>query len=344
MHKTEIYVLLLLMRRLNDMKGSLLEINDLKTYFFTESGIVKAVDGISFRVDRGEIVGLIGESGSGKTVTALSVLRVVPSPGEIVGGKIIFEDKNLLDLKEKNMRGIRGKKIAMVFQDPTSSIDSLYSIGSQLTEVIKYHNNDLSKKEVMEKAVELLAKVKMSDPEILVNQYPHQLSGGMKQRVALARALAGYPILLFADEPTTNLDVTIQAQILELLRDLNKSQGMTMILITHNMGIVAEETKSVVVVYAGMLCESGDTRSLFKKPLHPYTAALLSSVPRVDVRRELEVIPGNIPDPIEPPSGCRFHPRCKYTKEICKKETPPIEIVDNGRLVACHRWRELSLG
>jgi len=326
------------------MKSSLLEITDLKTYFFTTFGVVKAVDGISFKVDRGEIIGLVGESGSGKTVTVQSVLRVVPSPGKIIGGKIIFEGKNLLELKEEEMREIRGKKIGMVFQDPTSSLDPLYSIGSQLTEIIKHHNGDLSKKEAMEKAVELLAKIKIPDPEIRVNQYPHQLSGGMRQRVALARALAGDPNLLIADEPTTNLDVTIQAQILELLKDLNRSQGMTVILITHDMGIVAETTKSVVVVYAGRLCESGDTRSLFRKPLHPYMAALLSTVPRLDVRRELEVIPGNIPNLIEPPSGCRFHPRCKYAKEICKKVTPPIETVDNRRLIACHRWRELSLG
>jgi oligopeptide/dipeptide ABC transporter ATP-binding protein len=324
------------------MEG-LLEIKGLKTYFFTEAGVVKAVDGIDFQVGKDESVGLVGESGSGKTVTGLSVFRIVPQPGKIISGSIIFEGEDLLTKSEEEMRRIRGRKISMTFQDPTTSLDPLYTVGDQLAEVIKEHQRELSKKEAMEKATKLIEMVGISEPRIRVNEYPHELSGGMKQRIAIARALASGPSLLFADEPTTNLDVTVQAQVLELIKDLREKQKMSLVMITHDMGIVAEMTQRVQVLYAGMVAEVGETHSLFKRPQHPYTEALLQAVPRIDKRKELRVIPGNIPNLINPPTGCRFHPRCPYAKEICKEKAPQLELTDKGHLSACHLWRDLSL-
>ncbi|MBS7614467.1 ABC transporter ATP-binding protein [Candidatus Bathyarchaeota archaeon] len=321
----------------------LLDVKGLKTYFFTEAGIVKAVDGVDFKVEKDETVGLVGESGSGKTVTSLSIMRIVPQPGRILAGSIMFEGEDLLAKSEDEMRKIRGAKIAMTFQDPTTSLNPLYTIGSQLAEVIREHNKDLSKKQVTEQVIKLLEMVRISEPELRIKAYPHELSGGMKQRIAIARALACGPSLLFADEPTTNLDVTVQAQVLSLLKDLRQKEKMSLVMITHDMGIVAEVTQRVQVLYAGMVAEVADTRSLFKKPSHPYTEALLQAVPRIDQRKDLKVIPGNIPNLIDPPSGCRFHPRCPYAQEICTKKVPPLEVTDNGHLVACHFWRNLSL-
>jgi len=324
------------------MAEPLLDVENLRTYFFTEAGVVKAVDGVSISLGKGETLGLVGESGSGKTVTAFSVLRIVPRPGRVIGGKVTFEGASILDLSEEEMRRIRGAKIAIIFQDPSSSLNPVYTVGSQIAEIIRHHQG-LGKREALSKAVDLLDMVGISEPETRIHQYPHQLSGGMKQRIAIARALACDPVLLFADEPTTNLDVTIQAQVLELIRELRRRLGMSLVMITHDMGIVAEMADHVTVLYAGQVCESAATIRLFRTPRHPYTEALLRAVPRIDQRKELRVIPGNIPNLIEPPPGCRFHPRCPYARDACSQAVPRLEEVDRGHLAACHRWRELNL-
>lgn len=324
------------------MTEKLLEITDLRTYFFTEAGVVRAVDGISVDVKSGETIGLVGESGSGKSVTAQSALRIVPRPGRIVDGSIKFEGEDLLAKSEDEMRKYRGPKMAVVFQDPTTSLNPVYTVEKQLTDILMLHK-DLTKQDARKSALSLLERVKISEPEKRLRAYPHELSGGMKQRIAIARALSCEPRLLFADEPTTNLDVTIQAQVLDLLKQLQKELGMTMVMITHDMGIIADMTERVTVLYAGKVMEVADTKSVFTDPKHPYTEALLKAVPSVAQTRTLEVIPGNIPNLIEPPAGCVFHPRCKYAKEICMKEVPKLEKAAEGHYVACHRWRELKL-
>ncbi len=325
------------------MPDSVLRVENLRTYFFTYAGIVKAVDGISLDVNKGETLGVVGESGSGKTVTAQSILRIVPSPGRIVDGTIEFEGKNLLKLSEQQMQRIRGKEIAYVFQDPTTTLDPVYKVGDQLSEVIMRHHK-ISKRDALAKATDLLRSVEIPDPEIRINQYPHELSGGTKQRIAIARALSGDPTLILADEPTTALDVTIQAQILDLLKELKNRLNVAMILITHDMGIVAEICDRVTVLYAGQVCETGTVEQVFEKPKHPYTQALLTSVPNLALRKEkLSVIPGNVPNLIEPPSGCRFNPRCPYAQQVCIDKVPELEPIGEGRLVHCHRWKELDL-
>ena len=324
------------------MEENLLDISGLKTHFFTEAGVVKAVDGISFNLRRGESLGLVGESGSGKTVTALSVLRTVPKPGKIVDGKVEFNGENLLEKTEAEMRMMRGKEIAIIFQDPSSSLNPVYSIETQLRDVILAHE-EISAKECREKIVELLELVGLPEAETRMREYHHQFSGGMKQRVAIARALALEPTLLFADEPTTNLDVTVQAQVLTLLNELKKKLGTSLIMITHDMGIVAQMTTRMVVLYAGHVFEISETSDLFEKPKHPYTEALLAAVPRLDMRKTLRVIPGNIPNLIYPPPGCTFHPRCKYAKHHCREETPILEEIEPGHFVACHEWRNVEL-
>lgn len=316
---------------------------NLRTYFYTWAGVVKAVDDVNLEVKEGETLGLVGESGSGKTVTALSILRIVPSPGRIIGGEILYKGENLLEKSEDEMQRIRGKEIAYIFQDPQTSLDPVYSIAEQLVEVIQ-RLQKIDKKAAVEKAIGLLKTVEIPDPDIRIWEYPHQMSGGMKQRVAVARALSCEPSLLLADEPTTSLDVTIQAQILELMKSLKKKLRMSMILITHDMGVVAETTDRVTVLYAGQVCESCDTRTIFHHPKHPYTEALLTAVPYLSVKREkLEIIPGNIPNLVDPPSGCRFHPRCRYAKPICKKRIPQLEEIEPGHLSACLRVREIDL-
>ncbi|MDI9609326.1 MAG: ABC transporter ATP-binding protein [Candidatus Verstraetearchaeota archaeon] len=320
----------------------LLQVNDLKTYFFTEAGVVKAVDGITFNVEKGCTVGLVGESGSGKSVTAQSVLRIVPKPGKIIGGKIFFNGEDILAKKEDEMRSYRGKKISLIFQDPTSSLNPVFTIGTQLAEIVRQHKR-IDKSEAAEEVIKALKLVRLPDPEEAITRYPHQFSGGMKQRICIARALLLNPELLFADEPTTNLDVTIQAQIINLLIELQKNIGLTLVMITHDMGIVTQMCKCVVVLYAGNVMEIGSIEQIFQMP-HPYTEALLKAVPRLDQTRKLISIPGNIPNLINPPYGCRFHPRCQYAIDRCKDEIPPLVDVGEGHMISCHRWRELNGG
>ncbi len=321
----------------------LLSVEGLKTYFYTWAGIVRAVDGISLRVDKGETLGIVGESGSGKTVTALSVMRLVPPPGKIVEGKIRFYGEDILAKSERDMQVLRGGAIGYVFQDPTSTLNPVYTVGQQLCEVIMRHQN-VTKGEAYDQALKLLHLVEIPVPELRINQYPHQLSGGMKQRIAVARAISCNPHLLIADEPTTALDVTIQAQVLELLKGLKDKMNMSMILITHDMGIVAETCDRVVVLYAGQVFETGTVDQIFENPKHPYTEALLTSVPTARSKQaKLEVIPGNIPNLINPPSGCRFHPRCKYAQKICSEKVPELEHQGNGQWAACHFAKELQL-
>ena len=324
------------------MGQELLRVEDLHTYFFTEAGVVKAVDGVSLTLEENQPLGLVGESGSGKSVTAQSILGIVPRPGKVMSGRVLLKGVDLLKEKEKEMRKIRGGSIGVVFQDPNSSLNPLFSVGTQLTDVVKTHF-DVSKDQAVEKAIGLLKLVRIAEPEARINQYPHELSGGMRQRVAIARALAGEPDILIADEPTTNLDVTIQAQVLELLKTLQKELNMALLMITHDMGIVAEMTQKVVVLYAGRVAETASTKDIFATPKHPYTSALLRAVPRIDRKELLVSIPGSIPNLIEPPSGCRFHPRCQYMTQACVDEIPPLENILSERRVSCHHWKELTL-
>jgi peptide/nickel transport system ATP-binding protein len=323
--------------------ANVLSVEDLRTYFYTEAGVVKAVDGVNFTINQGEATGFVGESGSGKTITALSILRIVPRPGRITSGRVVFQGEDLIGKKESEMRAIRGRKIGYVSQDPNSSLDPLFTIESQLGEIITAHVKQ-TKEETRERVLSLLKLVRISEPEARLRAYPHELSGGMRQRIAIARALAAEPDLLIADEPTTNLDVTIQAQVLDLLKTLQKELGMTLVLITHDMGIVAEMVKKAIVFYAGRIAEVAQVNEIFTSPKHPYTAALLKAVPRVDRRRELTSIPGNIPNLIQPPSGCRYHPRCAYMIDRCASVVPELEPVPGDREVACIRWKDISLG
>ncbi len=321
----------------------LLQVDRLTTHFYTWAGVVRAVEDVSFHLNRGETLGIVGESGSGKTVTALSILGMVPPPGRIIAGSIHFQGRELLGLAEEELQEIRGREIGYIFQDPTSTLDPVYTVGEQIAEVIMRHG-DVSKQEAKAKARELLELVEIPDPGVRANQYPHQLSGGMKQRIAIARALSCTPTLLIADEPTTALDVTIQAQVLEMMDDLRTRFNMSMILITHDMGIVAETCDRVVVLYAGQICETGTTEEVFENPKHPYTEALLTSVPHLALTKEkLQVIPGSIPNLLDPPTGCRFHPRCQYAERICTDRTPFLQPVEEERLVACHRAKEIQL-
>ena len=323
------------------MTEDILKVEDLRTYFYTEAGIVKAVDGISFTVKKGETLGLVGESGSGKTVTTLSILGLVPQPGKLVEGRIEFEGENLLEKSEDEMREIRGKKISIIFQDPTSSLNPLFTIETQLRDIILAHQ-DVEESEVQKRLINLLELVGLPEPEIRMREYAHMFSGGMKQRVAIARALALGPTLLFADEPTTSLDVTIQAQVLDLLNDLKERIGMSLVMITHDMGVIAKMTTRVVVLYAGHVCEIAPTTILFEAPRHPYSAALLEAVPRLDMRKMLKLIPGNIPNLINPPTGCRFHPRCEYMVDKCVTDIPILEKVDTDHYIACHEWARIK--
>ena len=311
------------------MNNGLLTMKGLKTYFFTRWGVVKAVDDVDLALGRGETLGLVGESGCGKSVTALSILRLVPRPrGRIVEGTIVFQGRDLLTLQEEKMRAIRGGEIGMIFQEPMTSLNPVFSIGSQVLEALRVHKK-LTKKEARQRAVKLLTSVGLSDAAHRMRDYPHQLSGGMRQRVMIAMALAGDPTLLIADEPTTALDVTIQAQILELIQELRRERGLAMILITHDLGIIAQTADKVAVMYAGKIVEYTDVKALFAEPKHPYTVGLLSAV------HDLRPIPGNVPNPLEEIAGCSFHPRCPSVKKICRREMPSLLTVASGHQTRC---------
>lgn len=308
----------------------LLNISNLQTYFYTEEGVSKAVDGVDYYVKKGETLGVVGESGCGKSVTALSVMRLIPQPpGKIVGGDITFEGKSLLGLSNHDMRKIRGNKISMIFQEPMTSLNPVFTIGNQISEAIQLHQG-LSKKAALERSVDMLKLVGIPSPEQRVKEYPHQLSGGMRQRAMIAMALSCNPSLLIADEPTTALDVTIQAQILDLMASLKEEFNTAIILITHDLGVVAETVARVAVMYAGKIVEEADVYNIFEHPLHPYTVGLLRSIPRIDltVRREkqrLQEISGVVPIPSQLPSGCLFHPRCSSVMDICRQQLPELK-------------------
>ena len=314
----------------------LIDVQDLRTHFFTEDGVVQAVDRVSFQIEPGQKMGLVGESGCGKSVTALSIMRLIPDPpGKIVGGKILFDGKDLVQLSQQEMRNIRGGSISMIFQDPMTSLNPVFTVGDQIDEAIQLHQG-LEPEEAREKTIEILEMVRIANPERIADNYPHELSGGMRQRCMIAMALSCRPQLLIADEPTTALDVTIEAQILELIDDLNKRLNTALLLITHDMGVIAETCEKVAVMYGGNIVEMADARTLFSDPQHPYTRGLLGSIPSLAVEKEnLKIIPGSVPDLINPPSGCRFHPRCTYCKEPCKKSCPDLVDVGNGHYVAC---------
>lgn len=321
---------------------NILEIKDLKTSFFVDDFEIKAVDGVSFKLPKGKTIGIVGESGSGKSITALSILRLLDHPGKVTGGEIIFKGQDLTKLSNKEIRNIRGNEISMIFQEPMTSLNPVYTIGQQIRETLKVHQG-LGKEKGTQKAIELLKLVGIPSPESRVKQYPHELSGGMRQRVMIAMALACNPDLLIADEPTTALDVTIQAQILELINDLQDRLGMSVIMITHDLGVVAETCDYVAVMYCGKVVEYQDVKSLFKNPRHPYTIGLLNSIPRHDIDvDELEPIKGTVPSPTEMPKGCRFAPRCPFATDLCAEELPSLDHVEGKSEVRCwiytDRW------
>jgi len=322
----------------------LLDVSDLKTYFFTEDGVVKAVDGVDFDIKRGEILGLVGESGCGKSVTVLSIMRLVGIPGRIVSGEVIFENQDLLKSSEREIQDIRGNQISMIFQQPQSSLNPVFTIGEQLTEVFQIHT-DMSKDKARDRAVELLHVVGIPDADKKASAYPHEMSGGQAQRVMIAMALALRPSLLIADEPTTALDVTIQAQILDLMRDLRDQMGTAIILITHDLGVVAEIADRVAVMYAGQIVEGATVTNLFDSPLHPYTQGLINSIPILgEEKHRLDVIKGTVPDLIDLPPGCRFAPRCQAREDhelsICLKEIPDHKHVQLNHSVRCWLYHD----
>jgi peptide/nickel transport system ATP-binding protein len=319
----------------------LLEVRALRTAFETPQGDVYAVDGVSLSVAAGRTLGLVGESGCGKTMTALSVLRLMPPGARIAGGQILFDGRDLVGLPEREMRHVRGNAIAMVFQEPMSSLNPVFSVGDQIGEAVRLHQG-LGRRAARQKAIEMLQLVEMPEPERRVDEYPHQLSGGMRQRVMIAMALSCHPRLLIADEPTTALDVTIQAQILDLLAGLQRRLDMAMMLVTHDLGIVAERTDDVAIMYAGRIVEHAPVQALFARPLHPYTRGLLNSIPKVGAARtrRLEAIPGLVPDLRHLPAGCRFRDRCSYAIDACTHTDPPLHELHPGHAVACVRAGE----
>jgi oligopeptide/dipeptide ABC transporter ATP-binding protein len=322
----------------------LLRVEDLQTHFFGDSGVVRAVDGVSFDVHAGQTLAVVGESGSGKSVSALSILRLVAQPpGRIVGGSVLFKGRNLLEASPREMRAIRGKEISMIFQEPMTSLNPVFSCGEQIIETLVLHEK-ISRQAARFRAIEMLELVGINSPEQRVDEYPHQMSGGMRQRVMIAMALACHPAVLIADEPTTALDVTIQAQILELLRHLQKEMGMAVILITHDLGVVAETADHVAVMYAGRVVEYCDVRAAFRLPLHPYTAGLQASLPKLgETHDRLRVIPGSVPNPAKFPIGCRFHPRCPVAQNRCLAD-PDLVAIEPGHLSRCVRAHEIAAG
>ena len=326
------------------MAAPLLEVKDLRTQFFTEEGVVKAVDGVSWDILPGEILGLVGESGCGKSVSALSVLRLIPHPpGKIVGGEIFFEGEDMLKMDEDEVRHIRGNKIGMIFQEPMTSLNPVLTIGRQLTETLELHLK-MDKQAAVQRAIELLEMVGIPEAKSRINDYPHQFSGGMRQRVMIAMALSCNPKLLLADEPTTALDVTIQAQILELLTRLTRELGTAVVIITHNLGVVARYADRVNVMYAGRVVETASAMDLYHQPRHPYTLGLLKSVPRLDqIKKEkLDPIEGMPPDLVHLDAGCPFRPRCRFAVDRCKEENPPLMAVAENHSAACWQWEEVA--
>ena len=316
-------------------ENSLLDIRNLKTYFYTYKGVVKALEGVNLRIGANELLGLVGETGCGKTVTGLSILRLIDSPGKIISGEIVFGEEDLLKLSENEMsERIRGKKISMIFQEPRSSLNPTYTVGYQISEAIRLHQR-VDKREAFERSISILRQTGMPDPERIVKEYPHELSGGMAQRAMIAMALSCDPELLIADEPTSSLDVTIEAQILELIKDLISKFRASVLLITHDLGIVAETCDKVAVMYAGNVIEYGDVRDIFKRHKHPYTEGLLNSVPKLKISGELYTIEGTVPNLITPPTGCRFHPRCPEARKKCSELKPPAVEVEPGHSVSC---------
>ena len=321
------------------MSENILTVKDLKTYFYTASGIAKAVDGVSFNIAKGETMGIVGESGSGKSVTSSSIIRLLPPrTGKIVGGSIEFEGKDVLALSKKELNDFRGKDIAVIFQDPMTSLDPVFKIGKQMTEMIMAHQN-VTKDEAWKMAVEALSKVGIPEPEKRMNSYPYELSGGMCQRVIIAMAVCCKPKLFIADEPTTALDVTVQAQVLELLKELQRDMDTAILLITHNLGVVWEMCDKVMVMYAGNTVEFTDTKTLYSNPRHPYTWGLLDSMPKLsdESKGELKTIPGTPPDLRLTGKCCNFYNRCPYVTEACTQSVPPLVEVEPGHFVACHR-------
>ena len=318
------------------MQEPILEIENLKTHFFTYNGVVKAVDGISLKIHREEVLGIVGESGCGKSVTVRSTMGLVPEPGRIVAGRVLLDGEKLLEKSDAELRRIRGRRMSMIFQNPLSSLNPVFTIGDQVGHVISIHQGK-NKKEARRRAVETFELVRLPDPDRLLKKYPHELSGGMLQRVMIAMALSCTPEVLIADEPTTALDVTIQAQILSLMLQLKEETGTAIIMITHDLGVVAETCDQVAVMYAGLIVEQGPVQKIFNAPLHPYTEGLLSSLPgQQKAGDELRTIEGLVPDLIHPPSGCRFHPRCPIAEAICEREAPKLLEKGDGRAVACH--------
>ena len=316
----------------------LLDVRDLAIEFKTEGGAVRAVDGVSFSVDRGKTIGIVGESGCGKSVTSLGIMGLIPTPpGRYAGGEVLFEGRDLLKMSAQERRGLRGGRMGMVFQEPMISLNPVYTIGAQIIECLKAHGMR-NAREARDRAVELLDLVRLPSPSSRVDDYPHQLSGGQRQRVMIALALANNPDLLIADEPTTALDVTIQAQILDLMRDLSDRTGAAIMLITHDLGVVAETCDDVVVMYAGKVVERAPAKDLFDGPMHPYTLGLMAAVPRLDTDADrLETIPGAVPPPWAMPAGCRFASRCPLATDQCRQSPPPLREIATNRLVAC--WR-----
>ena len=317
--------------------SSLLAVRDLRTSFFLEGGEARAVDGVSFSLDAGRVLGLVGESGCGKSVTALSLMRLVPPPGRIVAGEVRFDGRDLLPIAEAEMRTVRGAGIAMVFQEPMTSLNPVFTVGNQIAEAVRLHR-PVSRHEAWARAVELLGEVGIPDPATRARAYPHQLSGGMRQRVMIAMAISCEPRVLVADEPTTALDVTIQAEILDLLGELRRRRGMALLLITHDLGVVAQQADEVAIMYAGRIVEHASVLEIFDRPLHPYTQALFRSIPGVGGRRErLQPIPGQVPDLLRLPSGCTFRDRCERVIDECAAVVPPLEVKAPAHTAACIR-------
>lgn len=319
-------------------EGTLLSVSDLKVSFYTPAGEVRAVDGISYELGYHEVIGIVGESGSGKSVEAYSIMGLLQEPGKVIGGSITFDGEDVLSYDEEKRREFRGNKASMIFQNPMTCMNPVYTIGNQLTEALRCHHKDVSAKEAMDEAIEMLRLVGIANPEKRVKQYPHELSGGMRQRVMIAMALICHPKLLIADEPTTALDVTIQAQILELMKDIQKKTDMSIIFITHNLGVVAEICDKVAVMYAGHIVEMGKVEDIFYHPKHPYTRGLLNSMPRVDEITKERLIPieGTPVDLLDPPKGCAFGPRCSECMKVCLENRPPmLDVGENGHVSSC---------